>query len=60
MTDKEKMKEFENWIKEQLKESDESYKKADEHGNRTRAYIEAITEAVLLKVLNKFNEIERR
>lgn len=60
MTDKEKMKEFENWLTEQIKEVFEGYIEADENGNRTAALVKGVAEIVLLQVLNQFRAIERR
>lgn len=60
MTDKEKMKEFENWLTEQIKEVFEGYIEADESVNRTAALVKKVAAIVLLQVLNQFNEIERR
>ncbi len=60
MTDKEKMKEFENWLKEQKKIASKKYAEAVKNGNTRSTFIQIITESVLLRVLNKFREIERR
>lgn len=60
MTDKEKMKEFENWLKLQTKEVFEGYIEADESGNRTAALVKEVAAIVLLQVLNGFRAIERR
>ena len=59
MSDKEKMKEFENWLKEQKKIAGEKCVKAVNNGHSRSTFIHVITEAVLLQVLNKFVEIER-
>lgn len=59
MTDKEKMKEFENWLNCQIKEVFEGYIEADENGNRTAALVKGVAEIVLLQVMNKFREIEK-
>ena len=60
MTNKEKMREFENWLTEQIKEVFEGYIEADENGNRTAALVKGVAEIVLLQVLNQFRAIERR
>ncbi|MDU7217618.1 MAG: hypothetical protein E6293_09025 [Dialister sp.] len=60
MTDKEKMKEFENWLKCQTKEVFEGYIEADESGNRTAVLVKEVAAIVLLQVLNQFRAIERR
>lgn len=60
MTDKEKMKEFKNWLKHQTKEVFKGYIEADESGNRTTTLAKEVAAIVLLQVLNKFRTIERR
>lgn len=60
MTDKEKMKEFKNWLKHQTKEVFKGYIEADESGNRTATLAKEVAAIVLLQVLNKFRTIERR
>lgn len=60
MTDKEKMKEFKNWLKYQTKEVFKGYIEADESGNRTATLAKEVAAIVLLQVLNKFRTIERR
>lgn len=60
MTNKEKGRKFENWLNNQFREASERCREADDSGNSTAALVEAISATVLLQVLNKFNEIERR
>lgn len=60
MTDKEKMKEFENWLKCQIKEVFEGHIEANESRNRTAVLVKKVAAIVLLQVLNKFRAIERR
>lgn len=60
MTNKEKVRKFENWLNNQLKEAAARCKEADDSGNSTTAFVEAISATVLLQVMNKFSEIERR
>lgn len=60
MSNKEKTKEFENWLTEQIKEVFEGYIEADESGDRTAALVKGVAEIVLLQVLNQFRAIEGR
>ena len=60
MSNKEKTREVENWLKEQKKIASKKYVEAVKNGNTRSTFIQTITESVLLRVLNKFREIERR
>jgi hypothetical protein len=60
MSNKEKTREFENWLKEQKRIAAKKYVEAVKNGNTRSTFIQIITESVLLRVLNKFREIERR
>lgn len=60
MSNKEKTRKFENWLKEQKTIAGKKYVEAVKNGNTRSTFIQIITESVLLQVLNKFREIERR
>lgn len=60
MTDKEKMREFENWLMYQTKEVFEGYIETEESGDCTAALVKEVAAIVLLQVLNNFRAIERR
>lgn len=59
MTDKEKMRELENWLKMQETKAVERWKAADESGNSVGAFAEETIGFVLIQVLYKIEEIER-
>lgn len=60
MTDKEKMKEFENWLKCQIKEVFKGYIETKKSGDHAATLVKDVAAIVLLQVLNKFRAIERR
>ena len=60
MTDKEKMKEFENWLKYQIKDVFKGYIETEKSGDHTATLVKEVAAIVLLQVLNKFRAIERR
>lgn len=60
MTDKEKMNEFENWLKYQIKDVFKGYIETEKSGDHTATLVKKVVAIVLLEVLNKFRAIERR
>lgn len=59
MIDKEKIREFESWLKNQIEEANKRCIEAYESGSSTAVSVEVISGFVLTQVLNKLNEIER-
>lgn len=59
MTDKEKMRQLENWLKGQIEETDQRQAKAQEKRLPLKVMREALVGSVYRKVLRRIEEIEK-